>query len=614
MLELLAATLLSSQTPRYARVAFPRDPSVVDAKRDFGARGDGKTDDTASLQKALDFSSGLTDGKSRILFLPNGTYRLTKTLVQNSSLGPWVFGESRDGVVLRLDSGVKGITSVVRTHPRDADPGSADWFMRTIKNLTIDVGNNPETDGIRFFSNNTGLLQNVRIIGNGKVGVNGFMGQNGPNLVQDVTVEGFETGISSEWLWGQTLSRVTVRGAKKRGVFVQANSVAIEDLRTFDVPEPLFVEFPNDWTWWGGVAAVVGGRFEGKFPAKPAIRNRSILYARAPSQKGYAKLIASETPGGDADGATVGTYLSHPAKSLFDSPPLSLGLPIKPEPTFAWETDPSKWLCANDYGVIGGDNQDDTEAFRRAFAAAAKAGKTVVYVRGIGGPDPNHYQINAPITIPKPVRHVLGLGFGRILGTREGRFLVTDDSAPLVKFEFIDAFGGPPIALENRSQKNTMFVESCGVRVIGSGKGDIFVTNVPGLIELGPGQKLWARGLNPEGDSDTGLVTNRGGDLWVLGIKHEGRGVRFGTLAGGRTELFGVFVYGPGIAGDDRRPLFAVDDASLTVAGLREIVFGGNAYLGKVREKRAGVERSLTAEAEPGWIGWSLFSAWRRGG
>jgi len=202
------------------------------------------------------------------------------------------------------------------------------------------------------------------------------------------------------------------------------------------------------------------------------------------------------------------------------------------------------------------------------------------------------------------VRHIIGLGFGRIMGGSEGRFVVDDRSAPVVKFQNLDAFGGPPVTLENRSASRTLVMESGGVLLVGNGGGDIFATNVSGFLELRKrGQKALARQLNPEGDSDVGLVQNRGGDLWVLGMKNEGRGIRILTSDGGRTEVLGMFVYGFGTEESDHRPLFDIVDASLCVMGLREIAFAGNCYPVKVREKRGNEVRTLESDREQGWIG-----------
>jgi len=190
------------------RCVFPNDPSVLDVKRDFGAKGDGVTDDTAALQAGIEASSNRGKGGStKILYLPNGIYRVTSNLLVKAAVGPWVYGESRDGVVIRLADGVTtNVMAVLRTHPSDTKATSADFFMRNFRNLTIDVGRNPHADGVRWYGNNSSVLKNVRVIGAGKVGINaGFLGQNGPSLVQEALVEGaFETGVYCAWSWGQT--------------------------------------------------------------------------------------------------------------------------------------------------------------------------------------------------------------------------------------------------------------------------------------------------------------------------------------------------------------------------------------------------------------------------
>lgn len=599
------------------RIVLPADAeAVVDAQRDLGAKGDGITDDTEALQRGLDISSGIGARQTKVLYLPNGVYRVTRTLTCNGGIGPWVYGESRDGVVIKLDDGVQGCTAVLRTHPRDADPGSADWFMRDLRNFTVDVGNNPDTDGIRYFATNTGILQNIRVTGHGKVGINaGFMQLSGPNLIQDVIVEGYETGILSQWIWGETLSRVTIRDCRRVGLVVIANTVAAEDLIVENTPQAVRCEIPNEWTWWGGVLALVGGRFSGGKANFPAIYNTGVLFARDVHTEGFMRALESATPGGNVDGADIDEYSSHFVRRLFeDSQERSLRLPIKREPVVAWETDPHKWVCANDFGAVAGDNQDDTAAIQAAIDHAAALGLTTVYLRGVGGPDPNWYTLSGEVRVHGSVRRVMGLGFGRVIASEGGRFVVGDDAAPVVEFRNIDSFGGRPAELVNRSRSSTVVAEGCGMVIVGDGAGDIFVTNCPAAVHLRwPGQKLWARHLNPEGDSDSGLVRNCGGDLWILGMKSEGHGVRVRTCDHGRTEVFGTFFYAPAdIPEDEARPVFDIDNASACLIATREISFGPRTHPIKVRERRGEDVRTMGVQPdEHGWIGWPLYSGWR---
>ena len=56
---------------------------VFDAKRDFGAKGDGKADDTAALQATID--AARAHGKDAIAYFPPGRYNISKTLLVTGS-------------------------------------------------------------------------------------------------------------------------------------------------------------------------------------------------------------------------------------------------------------------------------------------------------------------------------------------------------------------------------------------------------------------------------------------------------------------------------------------------------------------------------------------------
>ena len=86
-------------------------PSWADLKRDYGARGDGRADDTAAIQKALD---DLREHKKFcVLYFPAGTYRLTATVKTmrkaHTDCQCSIVGEDPDTTVLRWD-GPKGGT------------------------------------------------------------------------------------------------------------------------------------------------------------------------------------------------------------------------------------------------------------------------------------------------------------------------------------------------------------------------------------------------------------------------------------------------------------------------------------------------------------------------
>ncbi len=83
----------------------------ADAKKDYGAIGDGKADDTAALQKAFD-EIGYSK-KYAVLYLPAGTYRITDTLVMKGTLGMSLLGED------------PATTKILWDGPQD---GAMTWF------------------------------------------------------------------------------------------------------------------------------------------------------------------------------------------------------------------------------------------------------------------------------------------------------------------------------------------------------------------------------------------------------------------------------------------------------------------------------------------------------
>jgi hypothetical protein len=85
----------------------------ADVKRDFQATGNGKADDTVAIQQALD---ALRDekGQTRVVYLPAGTYRITRTLTLprkpgREAIGLNIQGEDPDKTIIVWDGPAGGV-------------------------------------------------------------------------------------------------------------------------------------------------------------------------------------------------------------------------------------------------------------------------------------------------------------------------------------------------------------------------------------------------------------------------------------------------------------------------------------------------------------------------
>ena len=221
--------------------AYPLHRNVVVVTQPpYNAKGDGVSDDTEALQRALNENVG----RHRVLYFPKGTYLVSATLAwpkKWNGKDNWgktmLRGQNREQCIIRQKDAVFTDAKKPAAIMWCGGFGSADWFHNYVENFTFDVGaGNPGATALQFYSNNSGAVRDCRFVageGSGVTGLDlGHRDMNGPLLVRNCEVVGFQNGISTaravnsqifEHITGHTLhSGYPIRDGKGKECKIEA--------------------------------------------------------------------------------------------------------------------------------------------------------------------------------------------------------------------------------------------------------------------------------------------------------------------------------------------------------------------------------------------------------
>jgi len=556
-LETLESRMLMSS------VVFPADANVVDLS---AGPYQVSPDATAEYNTTQINQAFLDNPRFATFYLPDGVYEVNDTLSMRQTGGP-VFsgtfstfqGESTEGTVLKLvdNSGIDGPVLTTGTL------GSADLFYNHINNLTVDIGiNNPDADGVQFFSNNTGSIRNVNIIsgdGQGDVGLDLLFTNNGPLFVENVSVDGFTTGIfAGDRLMSQTLENITLRNqaADGQGIF---NNGQVLNLRALDYEgdATAIINGGDGEVGKGATLTLLDSKINGTGAAadKPAILSRSKrLFIRDVETTGWDLAVDNQTfdqPNNPNDVATgyIDEYIFDEIDSEFTSPDQSLNLymPLLSEVPIDYGP-ASNWVNVADFGAAPGDTVDDAPAVQAAIDSMKPGGinygKTTLYFPITT--EVARYRLDSWVDVSGPVQQIFGLN---TLLQGEAGFRVIDeagveDAETLVFSRLNAASSGTPIAIETDSAVRTVRLSSIGdMQINANAAGRVLVDDASVKITLTSSEaRVYAWQLNSEPFQDEYKFLNQGGTLVVFGYKTEKAGVIARTTHGGSTELLGAFV------------------------------------------------------------------------
>ena len=568
----------------FAQVDFPLGSEVVNVTKDpYNAKGDGKTDDTEAIQRALDDHPN----GDYIIYLPHGIYKITNTLKWPEGKKPEeaytrtiLQGQSMGGTIIDLANSTPGFENPDFPQPMIfTGDGQKMKKRNSIRDLTLRTGKeNPGAIGIRFNSSMQGTINNVKIYSGDSTGVYGidmgFTDRIGPLLLKNVEVRGFDVGVYTGGNSnGMSLEHVTLGGQKKYGLENDGQVLAVRGLR-FKGGVPAVYNHGKDASLVLVDATFEYSKEKDSKPS-PAIINESEIFVRSVMTSKFQTKIKSTLKGYNESfvGNEIIEFTTQESNQLCHSPKQSMRVPVAETPNFNEEKSDSWTTIAGDYGGKLNTGSDDAKALQDAIDDGAE---TIYFPPG------GRWTINRDIYLRNRVRRIIGTE-GRIDG--KGKFIIDDGVFNEITIERFSEFGSGIIHKSKRTVLlKDMMLKSFETHELGS--GDIYMEDVSvGTIQMND-QKFWGRQITMSSDTKGPKIQNNGGTIWILGLTARDGNTILQNSNKASAELLGVHVISSDKA--KNRPMFINDNSSLSISGLKETLTRGNPFPKIVEESRQG--------------------------
>ncbi|MDI7776637.1 glycosyl hydrolase family 28-related protein [Asticcacaulis sp. EMRT-3] len=376
----------------------PDDPHAIIAR----ASGDGKTDDTAALQAAIDSAAHSGDGG--LVFLPSGRYRITRTLLVPLAVRIYGYGPTRPVLVLAdntpgFQTGVANMVvftggdiyvsgkvpvPVMSAVPysdtvRDANSST---FYSALSNVDFEIGDgNPAAAAVRMRTAQHSFLSHVDFhIGSGLAGL--YMAG---NEGEDLHFYGGRYGILTEKTspaWQYTLIDSSFDGQRDAAIREHEADLTLVHTDIRNTPVGIEIDQGYSDSLWGKDV-----HFDNVSKAAVIISNEASAF----TQIGFDHATARNTPvfarfrdsGKTLPGQgkayavsrfTYGLNVSAPGEmgqmaTDIAMTPLSGPSPVTPNAIRALPP-VAQWVSATTFGAKGDGTTDDTAALQAAIDAS----------------------------------------------------------------------------------------------------------------------------------------------------------------------------------------------------------------------------------------------------